>query len=71
MMAGAVVVSRTLALIVAAFFSGYHVLLGVYSLDQPASATPIFAATNTYKTQPQWRVSSNQMDLAGLSPVLS
>ncbi|TFD29232.1 hypothetical protein E3T27_00440 [Cryobacterium lyxosi] len=65
-MAGSVVVSRTLALIVAAFFSGYHVLLGVYSLDQPASATPILAAMSLYvvaTVASLWTSSSMRMSL--------
>jgi hypothetical protein len=48
MMAGVVVVSRALALIVAAFFSGYHVVLGLYSINQPASSVPIMVAMGLY-----------------------
>ena len=47
-MTGVVVVSRTLTLIVAAFFSGYHLLLGLYSLNQPASSAPILVSMGLY-----------------------
>ena len=47
-MTGVVVVSRTLTLIVAACFSGYHVLLGLYSINEPASSMPILAAMGLY-----------------------
>ena len=47
-MTGVVVVSRTLTLIVAACFSGYHVLLGLYSINEPASSVPILVAMGLF-----------------------
>lgn len=47
-MTGVVVVSRSLILVVAAFFSGYHVVLGLYSINQPASSVPILVAMGLY-----------------------
>ncbi|MBG6214177.1 MAG: hypothetical protein LH475_04845 [Cryobacterium sp.] len=47
-MTGVVVVSRALILVVATFFSGYHVLLGVYSLNEPHSSVPILMAMGLY-----------------------
>ncbi|WP_104135599.1 MULTISPECIES: hypothetical protein [unclassified Cryobacterium] len=43
-----VVVSRTLTLVVAALFSGYHVILGLYSIQEPASSVPILVAMGLY-----------------------
>jgi hypothetical protein len=45
---GVVAVSRTLTLVVAAFFSGYHVVLGLYSIQEPSSSMPILAAMGLY-----------------------
>jgi hypothetical protein len=47
-MSGPIVVSRTLILIVAACFSAYHVVLGLYSIDEPASSVPILVAMGLY-----------------------
>ena len=47
-MTGVVVVSRTLIVVVAALFSGYHVILGLYSINEPASSVPILVAMGLY-----------------------
>ncbi|MDJ0337607.1 hypothetical protein [Cryobacterium sp. PH31-O1] len=47
-MTGVVVVPRALTLIVAAGFSGYHVVLGLYSINEPASSVPILVAMGLY-----------------------
>ena len=65
-MTGVVVVSRTLTLIVAAFFSGYHVLLGLFSINQPDSAVPILVAMGLYvvaATASLWPTSPMRMAL--------
>ncbi|MDJ0350939.1 hypothetical protein [Cryobacterium sp. PH29-G1] len=48
MISGAVIVPRTVTLIVAALFSGYHVVLGLYSLNQTDSSVPILVAMALY-----------------------
>jgi hypothetical protein len=45
---GVVEAPRALTLILAALFSGYHVLLGLYSIDQPAESVPILVAMGLY-----------------------
>ena len=65
-MTGVVVVSRTLTLVVAAFFSGYHVILGLYSLNEPASSVPILVAMGLYvvaTTASLWPSSPMRMSL--------
>lgn len=47
-MTGVVVVSRKLILMVAAFFSAYHVILGLYSITASSSAVPILVAMGLY-----------------------
>ena len=33
---------------IAALFSGYHILLGVFTLDQPAHSSPVIVAMALY-----------------------
>ena len=47
-MTGVVFVSRTVTLLVAYLFSGYHVLLGLYTINEPASSGPILVAMGLY-----------------------
>ncbi|WP_104082423.1 hypothetical protein [Cryobacterium sp. Y11] len=66
MVTGAVVVSRTLSLVVAAFFSGYHVILGLYSIREPASSVPILVAMGLFVVATVvsiWRSSPLRMSL--------
>jgi hypothetical protein len=47
-MTGVVVVSRALTRLAAALLSGYHVILGLYSINESASSPPILAAMGLY-----------------------
>lgn len=47
-MSGVVAVPRNLTLLLAALFSAYHVLLGLYSINQPAGSVPILVAMGLY-----------------------
>ncbi len=66
-MSGVVVVSRTLTLLVAAFFSAYHVVLGLYSMSQTTYSAPIVAAMALYAVATiasLWPTSPVRMSLA-------
>ncbi|TFC72425.1 hypothetical protein E3O45_12825 [Cryobacterium sp. TMS1-20-1] len=65
-MTSVVGVSRTLILVVAALFSGYHVILGLYSIQEPASSVPILVAMGLYvgaTTASLWPSSPMRMSL--------